>query len=130
MVNIPIVRKAWQTIIAGGAGLDQAFQFSYVHTYVCPSVRTYVSEINFGPYTFVKGQRDNTGTKGQYRNKGTTKGQQRDNKGPKEQGNTGPKEHRNKGTKEQKNKRTKEDMNKETKKQRDKRKTKQNKIEI
>ena len=30
-----------------GAGLEQAFQFSYVRTYVRPSVRTYVSEIKF-----------------------------------------------------------------------------------
>ena len=70
----------------------------YVRTYVRPSPRS-----NLDPYTFIKGQRENTGTKGQYRNKGTTKGQQRDNIGPKEQRNKGTQEHRNKGTKEQRN---------------------------
>ena len=106
------------------AGLEQAFQFSYVRTsvrsYVCTFVRPSLRS-NFGPYTFIKGQRDNTGTKGQYRNKGTTKGQQRDNKGPKEQRNKGTKEQRNteqrnKVTKEQRNRGTKEKWNTGTKK--------------
>ena len=48
---------------------------------------------NSGPYTFIKGQRDN-GTTQEHRNKGTTQ-EQRDN--------TGTKEHRNKGTKEPRN---------------------------
>ena len=89
-----------------GAGLHLAFQFLSA-TSVRPSLRS-----NFGPYTFIKGQRDNTGTKGQYRNKGTTKGQQRENKGPKEQRNKGTKEHRNKGTKEQRNNGTEEQRKK------------------
>ena len=83
----------------------------FIRTSVRPYVRTYVRtslRSNFGPYTFIKGQRDNTETKGQYRNKGTTKGQQRDNKGPKEQRNKGTKEQRNTGTKEQRNKGTTE----------------------
>ena len=82
---------------------------TFVRTFVRPSLRS-----NFGPYTFIKGQRDNTGTKGQYRNKGTTKGQQRDNIGPKEQRNKGTKEHRNKGTKEQRNNGTEEQRKKGT----------------
>ena len=53
-----------------GAGLEEAFQFSFARPSVRPSLRS-----NFGPYTFIKRQRD----------KGTTQ----------ELGNTGTKEHRN-----------------------------------
>ena len=73
---------------------------------------------NFGPYTFIKGQRDK-GTTQVHRNKGTTQ-EQRDSTGTKEQRNKGTKEQQNKGTKEQKNKGTKEQRNKGTKEQRNK----------
>ena len=113
-VSVVVCHRVQFLLDPRGAGLHLAFQFSYVGSFACLLVRPSLRS-NIGPYTFIKGQRDNTGTKGQYRNKGTTKGQQTDNKGPKEQRDKGTKEHRKKGTKEQRNNGTEEQRNTGTK---------------
>ena len=86
-----------------GAVLHLAFQFSYIRTEQATEQATKQASLiclqrsNFGPYTFIKGQR-HKGTTQEHRNKGTTH-EQRDNTGTKEQRETGTKEQRNKTNK-------------------------------
>ena len=82
-----------------GAGLHLAFQFSYVRSDTQSVGRSLRS--NFGPYTFIKGQRDK-GTTQELGNTGTqdTVTQEHRNTGTQEHRNTGTQEHRNTGTSE------------------------------